>query len=260
MRRAGRAPRRTPWKVAFFAVAAVGLVAGVAWALLGSSFFVVRSVRISGSVTVPRATVLAAAGIRLGTPLIRVDAGAVARRVERITQVQSARVTTSWPDTVVIWIRRRTAVLAVAAHGGFDRMDRYGVVLGWGRTRPRGLALLANPPGPAGSLRGNEAVFSAGTVVGGLPAWLRERVTAVRATGASVTLLLRGGATVTWGGPGRAAEKAEELAILLRTDARYYDVSDPVTAVTGLVVPGEPGRQGQHKQASHSAVVTGNLP
>jgi cell division protein FtsQ len=256
MRRTGRTRRRDRWKVAFCAIAAVGLVVGVAWALLGSSFFVVRSVRVSSSATVPGAIVLAAAGVRLGTPLIRIDTGAVARRVERITQVQSARVTTSWPDAVVIWIKPRTAVLAVAANGGFDRMDRYGVVLGWVSARPRGLVLLASP-GPAGSLRGNEAVFSAGTVVGVLPTWLRHRVTAVRAAGATVTLLLRGGETVTWGGPGRAAEKAAELAILLRTGARSYDVSDPVTAVTGLVNPGWSGRRGQRE---HRTILAGHLP
>lgn len=233
-----RARRRAPWAAAFFAVAVIGLAAGVAWALLGSRFFVVRSVQISGSATVPRATVLAAAGIRLGTPLIRVDTGAVARKVERITQVQSARVTKSWPDTVVIWIKRRTAVLAVAAHGGFDRMDRYGVVLGWGAAQPQGLVLLASPPGPAVTLHGNEVVLLTGTVVGDLPTWLRRQVTAVRAADGIVALLLRGGKTVIWGGPVRVAEKAAELAILLRTGARYYDVSDPLTAVTESAVPG----------------------
>ena len=43
---AGRAGRRRPhpWRAAFFALAAVGVVAGVAWALLGNRLFVVRSV------------------------------------------------------------------------------------------------------------------------------------------------------------------------------------------------------------------------
>jgi cell division protein FtsQ len=250
MRRAGW---RVPWKAAFFTAAVVGLVAGVAWALLGSSFFVVRSVRISGSGPLRRARVLAASGLRLGTPLIRVDTGAVARRLERITQVQSARVTTSWPDTVVIRIKRRTAVLAIAARGGFDRVDRYGVVLGWGAARPSGLVLLASQSGSAATLRGNEAVWAAGTVVVGLPAWLRHRVTAVRVSSGIVTLLLRGGDTVTWGGSGRPDEKAAELVILLRTNARYYDVSDPVTAVTGLLSGGQNG--GQH----NGTFTSGNL-
>src|SRR6266700_2170368 len=180
--------RHDPWKSAFFGLAAAALVAGVAWALLGSSFLVVRSVRTTGS-AVPRARVLGAAAVRLGTPLIRVDTEAVARRVERITQVQAARVTRSWPDAIVIWTKRRTAVFAVPANRGYRLVDSYGVVLG--------RASVA-PAGPA-----------------------------------DVILILHGGASVAWGGQGRAAQKAAELAVLLRTGARSYDVSDPGTAVTG---------------------------
>jgi len=225
---------RDRWKAAFFGLAAVALVAGVAWALLGSSFFVVRSVQTIGGGDIPRSQVLAAAGIVLGTPLIRVDTGAVARRVERITEVQVARVSRSWPDAVVIWTKRRTAVFAVPDGSGFDLMDPFGVVLGSAVRPPAGLVVLRSPDGPPGDLRGNPAVRAAGTVVQGLPAWLRHRVTAVRASGtAGVTLFLRGGVTVVWGGTGRAADKAHEMAILLRSGASYYDVSDPATAVTG---------------------------
>ena len=177
---------RDLWKAAFFGLAAAALIAGVAWALLGSSLLVVRSVRVSGSAQVPRALVLAAAGVRIGTPLVRVNTGAVARRVERITLVQSARVSRSWPDTIVIWIRRRTAVLAVPADGGYDLMDADGVVLATAAKRPADLPVLLSPGG---------------------------RV------------------TVVWGGTGRAAMKASELVILLRTGARSYDISDPGTVV-----------------------------
>jgi len=72
-----------PWKAAFFGVAAAGLIAGVAWALLGSSFLVVRSSPAVTGSAVRGLTVLAAAGIRTGTPLIRIDTRAAARRVER---------------------------------------------------------------------------------------------------------------------------------------------------------------------------------
>jgi hypothetical protein len=55
----------------------------------------------------------------------------------------------------------------------------------------------------------------------------------VRAPAADqVRLCLRGGVTIVWGGPSRAAAKAAELRILMRQQARYYDVSDPGTAVT----------------------------
>ncbi|HYS33686.1 MAG TPA: FtsQ-type POTRA domain-containing protein [Streptosporangiaceae bacterium] len=225
--------RHDRWKAAFFGLAATALVGGVAWALLGSSFLVVRSVRTTGS-AVPRARVLGAAGIRPGTPLIRVDTGAVARRVERIRQVQEARVTRSWPDAIVIWTKQRTAVFAVPAQHGYRLMDSYGVILGQAAVAPAGLVVLSTPARPAGTLRSDPAVLAAGSVVRTLPRWLRQRVARARAPGpADVILILRDGTSVAWGGPGRAAQKAAELAILLRTGARSYDVSDPGTAVTG---------------------------
>jgi cell division protein FtsQ len=251
--------RRDRWKVAFFGLAAVALAAGVAWALLGSSFLVVRTVRTTGS-QVPRATVLGAAGIALGTPLIRVDTAAIARRVERITQVQSARVTLSWPDSVVIWTRRRTAVFSMRARSGYDLVDSYGVVLRWSAARPSGLiplqlaTALAAATGRHGQLSHEPAVRAAGAVVRKLPAWLRTRLAAVRAEGpGDVLLILRGGVQVRWGSPGNCREKARAMAILLRTKARYYDVSDPATAVTGRAARSPAGAAGAHSPSRGSA-------
>ncbi len=216
-------------------MAALALAGGIAWALLGSSLFVVRSVRVlvTGGPPVPRGRVLAAARIAPGTPLVRVDPAAVARRVERIAVVESARVSLSWPDAVVIWVRPRIPELAVPAAAGYDLIDPAGVVLGWRPARPPGLPVLAAPRGSPAALRGDPRVRAAGVVVRELPGWLRRRVLSVRAGSASaVTLVLRGGLTVDWGGTRRAAQKARELAILLGTGARRYDVSDPYTAVT----------------------------
>jgi cell division protein FtsQ len=231
--------RSDRWKVAFIGLAAAGLIGGVAWVLLGSSFLVVRTVRTTGS-QVPRSTVLGAAEIKLGTPLARIDTDAIARRVERITQVQSARVTLSWPDSVVIWTRRRAAVFTVRAGHGYALVDSYGVVLGRTAARPAGLIALRPASGQAAwawqsrQLRREPAVLAAGAIVRGLPAWLRGRVTAIQADGpADVTLILHHGVRVQWGSQGNTSAKAKEMAILLRTNATYYDVSDPATAVTG---------------------------
>ena len=98
--------RRVRWKTVFFGLAAVAIVAGVAWALLGSRFLVVRSVQVTGTgPQVSRAQVLAAARIPAGLPLIRVNTAAVAQRVDGIRQVQSAQVSRNWPHTVVISVR-----------------------------------------------------------------------------------------------------------------------------------------------------------
>ena len=224
--------RRRRRRAVYLALAATAIVALAIWALLGSGLFVVRSVRVTGAGTVPRAEVLRAAGIKPGTPLARLDTAAVARRVEQITQVQSAQVSRDWPDSVTIAIRERTPVLAVASGAGFVLIDRSGVVLGQVSRRPAGMVLfMAADPG---SLRGSPAVGAAVTVLRQLPPSIRRLVRAVAAPSPdAVTLSQRGAITVVWGGTDRSAAKAAELEILMRTRASSYNLSDPNTAVTG---------------------------
>ena len=206
------------------------IVIGIAWALLGSSVLVVRHIKVTGNGQIPASRVRAASGIQQGTPLLRLDGSAASRRVERINRVLSARVSRSWPDTVVITIRVRTPSLVVAQAGAFELVDGDGVVLRTVGSRPSGLPLLR--PAPL-RLRGNPAVHAAARVLAELPGPVRQRVLAVTAKAAdAVTLHLRGRITVRWGGTERAAAKAKELRALLHTHARYYDVSSPTEAVT----------------------------
>lgn len=228
----GRRP--DPWKTAFFGVLAAAIVAAVAWALLGSSLLVVRSVRVSGTPLVPASRILAASGIRLGMPLIRINPAAVAHRIEQISQVQSASVTRDWPDTVVISVRDRVPALALASDGRFALVDASGVIVRWAAAPPPGMPLLEYPAGPASSLRGSQLVRAAVVVLHQIPASLRSRLIAMRVPAADrVTMILRHRVTIVWGSPGRSAAKARELAALMRANASYYDVSDPETAVTG---------------------------
>ncbi len=231
--RASSGRRGGPWKAAFFALAVAAIVVIAVWAILGSSLFVVRSVRVTGSGVVPRAEVLRAAGIVPGTPLARLNAAAAASRVERITQVQSAQVSREWPDTVVIAVTPRTPSLAVASPAGYTLIDKFGVAVSDVPSQPKGMPLL-DPAPPADSLRGNPAVLAAVTVLAEIPPQVRGTVTTVTAASPdAVTLHLRGGVTVVWGGTSRPAAKAAELVILMRTKASFYNLSDPATAVTG---------------------------
>lgn len=229
-----RRHRPDPWKTSFFVLAVVALIGGVAWALLGSNFFVVRSVRVNGAGSIPRQTVVNAAGVKIGTPLIRVDAAAVARRVDKITQVQSASVRRLWPDSIAITVVRRTPTFLVRANRGYDVIDSYGVTLGRAAGLSTGLVLLSSSVGPATALRGNAGVLAAGAVVRRLPSWLRHRLLEVRVRqGPRVILILWPHITVVWGDAARTAAKAAEVGVLLRTKATYFDVSDPGSAVTG---------------------------
>ena len=244
---AGRSPSESlarahsPWRTAFIAVAVVGLVVGIGWALLGSKLLVVRSVVVNGTHLVPASQVRTAAGISPRLPMIRVDTQAAARRLEGITQVKSATVTKSWPDHIVITIHERTPALAVrvpATAGGtaqgssYDLIDPAGVVVRSSATRPASMPVFQTTAGP-GALRGNPGVAAAVSVLHELPPSLARTVAAMAApTAQEVKVGLANGITIVWGDPGEAREKATELAILMRTHARYYDVSAPGTAVT----------------------------
>jgi cell division protein FtsQ len=236
--RTSRRPRPSrpggPWRAAFFALTAAAILAAAVWALLGSSLLVARSVRVTGAPAAQRAEVLRAAGIATGTPLIRISTSAVARRVEQITQIQSARVSRDWPDSVVIAVTERTPALVVASGAGYALIDRFGVVIGHVATRPPRLTLLTSGPADLASLRGSPAIAAAVTVLRQLPPSIRAQVRGVAAPSAdAVTLDLGHGITVLWGGTDRPAAKAAELAILMRGKADFYNLADPDTAVTG---------------------------
>jgi cell division protein FtsQ len=216
---------------AFVAALALTILVVAGWALLGPTVLVVRHVRVTGaSPQLPAATVREAASIPLGTPLARLNTAAAARRVERLPAVLSARVSRSFPDTVVIAVRPRVAAVAVPTGSGYALVDSHGVTVSSAASVPAGMPVLTSPP-PV--LAGSPAVRAAVLVVAELPSSLRAEVRSVSASGGSVTLQLTGGITVVWGGPGQGAQKAAELGVLLGTHARYYDVSDPATAVTG---------------------------
>jgi cell division protein FtsQ len=238
--RGSRPGGHQPWRAAFFALAAVAIVFGVGWALLDSRFFVVRSVAVTGTHLVTGAEVRSAAAVPLGLPLIRLNSAMIAHRVEQIRQVESAQVSRDWPDGVTITVIERTPVLAVASGPGYQLIDKYGVVVESSSRRPRALpslelsAVPGSGPVSVPELRGSPAVYAAAVVLHELPRYLARSVVSLQAPSATeVTLRLARGITIVWGGTDRAAQKSRELAVLMRTHARSYNVSAPGTAVTG---------------------------
>jgi cell division protein FtsQ len=220
------APRRT----VAFGLLVCAVLAGGAWALLGSSLLVVRHIEVTGNRLVTAAQVRKAARIKTGAPLATVNTVAAARRVEQLAPVLSATVRRAWPDAIIITVHERTPVFAVAAAGRYQLVDPSGVTVRWVTRKPASLPLLSSPPAV---LRGSAAVHAAAVVFSQLTPDLRKRVTSVSAASAgSVTLHLRGRVTVLWGSAGNPAQKLAELGMLLRRHAHYYDISDPNSAVT----------------------------
>jgi cell division protein FtsQ len=225
--------RSSRWKVLFVALLVAGVLGTAAWVLLGSRLLVARHIDVVGERLVSRDRVLAAARVRLGEPLIRLDTGAVRDRVEAVQEVETARVERRWPATVRIVIRERTPIAAVQRDNRFLQIDRYGVTVLTSAARPRGLPSLA----VADAVPSDPALRAGLAVIRTLPPWISHRVAGVDARSPeAVTLRLQEGVTIVWGAPERAQDKLRLLRGLLSTTpqrgVKTIDVSSPEVVTT----------------------------
>jgi cell division protein FtsQ len=186
----------------------------------------VRTVRVVGATTLDPASVIAAAGVPVGTPLARVDVTGARARIEALPKVASVEVRRGWPHDLVLAVVERTPAAAVpTATGGVDLVDAGGVTFSHAAS-PGRLPVVRAPD--------SSGLRSALDVLSALPASLRATVVSARAsTRDDVTLVLSSGATVRWGDASRGQRKAVVLAALVRSPARIYDVTAPdLPAVT----------------------------
>ncbi len=214
--------RRTVWSLAL-----VAPLLGLGWVVLGSSLLAVQHVLVSGEGRLTQAQVVAAAGVSDGTPLARVDTAAVARRIRALGPVASVTVSRGWPHALRISVVERQPVVAVPQGSRVLLLDRDGVSVGTAATAPKGvLRLDVSDPS-----HGNRTTAAALTVLRGLPRSLAAQLAALRAgSPEQVTLLLRGGRTVLWGGDRDGAAKAAAVLALLRMPGTVFDVSAPGVA------------------------------
>ncbi len=201
----------------------------LAWLLLASPWLKVDGITVEGNTRLTAQRVQIAVGVPPGTPLARVDTGAVERRVQRLPAVESVEVTRSWPDTLVVTVKERHAVVGVLDRGTWTLVDRDGVAFGSATALPEGaVRLQVRALGPD-----DPSTRAALAVLAELPQGLRSRVVVVRAASdVAVSLQLRGGRTVVWGPPGGAVTKAAAVLALLKRPGKVLDVSAPGVATT----------------------------
>lgn len=216
--------RRRLWVLVALVVASGAVVGG--WFLLHSSMLSARVVTVIGSTHTPAAEVESVAGLSDHPPLIDVDPGAVAARLEALPWVRSASVRREWPDGVRVEIVEQApaAVVALPDDGGpaaaSDRwalVDRAGRVLADASSQPAGLVELVGSgrPGPPGSWL--PAVAGPGlTVAATLPEAFSKQVTAVVVgRDGAVTLRMTTPVTIDLGNTTQLEEKYEDAAAVL---------------------------------------------
>jgi cell division protein FtsQ len=208
----------------------VFLAIGSIYLLVESPFLDVDHVRVSGTSRLDPAAVAQAAAVKSGSPMLRLDTGAVRARVERLPWVANAKVTRALPGTVRISVTERVPV-------AFVRGDDGHVVL----VDASGFAIAESDPPADGpiEIRGVRRVPAVGTTlaparVAGitreLSAALAANVAAIDATD-GVTLLLRSGGQIRFcTATDIAAKGAAADAVIASRGAKpftYIDVCVP---------------------------------
>jgi len=219
--RRSRLPNR---KLVLTAVAAALVGALVIWLVAFSPVLGVKRVVVRGEHTLSAAKVLAVAEVPNGRPLVRVDTAAIQQRVDALPDVESARVTTSLPNTIVIAVIERRPVGYVQAGGGDVLVDRTGAQYRTVSSAPAGLPLFALPSGASATPTG----AAVAAVASSLPHSLLVKVASIQAFDpTAITLLLTDQRVVRWGSSFRNADKARILPTLLKQLGTRFDVTNP---------------------------------
>jgi cell division protein FtsQ len=228
------------------AVAAVVVVVVIGWALLHTRWFSAQVVSIDGiHPHTSVAAIEAAAGLVGHPPLISVDPGPTAARVEALPFIASARVQRHWPDAVTVTVSERIPTLAMAGpKGAWSVLDGTGRTLQVVPTRPAGLVTLV--------VRTPEGVVAPSPVGGGLPASaamalevgrtlpaaFSAQVVSLTATPeGTISLSLNSGITLMLGTDADLSAKYEDVAAIIAhgdlRGATVIDVSVPQSPTVG---------------------------
>jgi cell division protein FtsQ len=196
------------------------VIGGCAWFTPALS---VRTVKIDGLVAVPEQQVRDQLEIPSGRSVLRIDTTSMAKRVASIPKVRTVRVQRVFPSTVKVTVAERAPILFFDSPQGAHLVDAESVEFAI-EPAPIGVPeLVTDHPG------GNDPVTkSAVSVLAVLPPALSIQVGEVAARSISdISLNLRDGRTVVWGGTNDAERKAAVVLPLLTRDGTVFDVSSP---------------------------------
>ena len=227
--------RRLWWLWLVLLLAGLG---GLGWAATQSALLDVERIEVEGAGgNVTEAEILAAAGIRLGQPLVELDLAAVDARLTAVPWIAEATVSRSWSGTVRLRILERSAVaVGVDPEGRRVLLDSVGAVLeevpmaapepGFTRIRIDGF-------GPTGSrIQGIAPLLRAAEAV---PSDLGAWIVALTPTGDGIRAELVGGAVAEFGESDDYRDQVRTLATVLTqvtlTCLREVDVSIPENPV-----------------------------
>ncbi len=237
-RRQGR--RRLAWLAG---IAGVVVVVGIGLALLHTPWMSAQVVTVTGPhPNTSSAAIEAASGLTGHPPLIDVDPGSVAARVERLPYIEAAQVRRDWPDGVRITVTERVPAVQMAGPGTeWTVLDAHGRALGRVPARAPGLVqlvvhtsaggaggVLAPATGQTLDVRAQPALAVCRTLP---PAFVAQVLSVTGAPDGTVSLYLNSGLTVLLGTTDDLTAKYEDVAAILAhaslVGAKTIDVTVP---------------------------------
>jgi cell division protein FtsQ len=218
-------------------VSSVLSAVGLAYLIVMSPILDVDHIAVEGVHHLNGTQVTAAAGVRRGDHLLLVDPGAVARRVEQIPWVRSAKVARDLPGTLRITVTEYTPAAFVRVPGAVMLVAANGHVI----------ARANNPPAGTVEIRGIRRAPAAGEtlapadaagIVPHLPAAFARQVEAVDVSDSGVALEMLGGGEIRLGNASNLAAKAASAQAVIdhlaqtHSSYSYIDVSTPNRAIS----------------------------
>ncbi|MET0626967.1 MAG: FtsQ-type POTRA domain-containing protein [Acidimicrobiia bacterium] len=219
-------------------VVVIGLlvVGTAAWVATRSPFLDVDHLVVSGNARATADEVLAAAGVAPGDPMVWIDPGAAARKIETLPWVLHAEVKREWPDTVKVVVAERVPVAWLdTGFGNALVLDRDGRALTTEAPAPVGLPQVLDVAAvPIGV---TVAQPEGARIAGALAPDQLANVRTIAVAAHRATLVVASGQEVRLGRPTQVGDKMRAaFAVLAREEAAgkaYVDVSAPSTPVAG---------------------------
>ncbi|MFG1797991.1 cell division protein FtsQ/DivIB [Nocardia sp. NPDC049149] len=211
---------RRIWLWGLLSVCVLAVVAAVA---LFTPVLSVRTVKVDGAIAVPEQQVRSLLEIPSGRSMLRIDTTEIARRVANIPKVRTARVQRVFPSTVKVTVVERVPVLFFDSPQGAHLLDAESVEFAI-EAAPIGVPrLITDHPASA-----DPVTKAAVGVLAVLPPALGIQVDEVVARSISdISLNLKDGRTVLWGGTNDATRKSAVVLPLLTRPGTVFDVSSP---------------------------------
>jgi cell division protein FtsQ len=206
-------------------IGAIAAGAGVlGWLIFLSPVLGVRSIEVSGASVLTDDEVRAAAAIRSGFPLARVDTGEIAARVAALAPVAAVDVSRGLPSTLHITLTERVPVAGVRKDDLYHLFDRDAVVFQTAKSLPVDVVEVKLPDtGPL-----DRPMKAAARVIQALTPQLRAELVRLEVAGpAGILLVLKKDRMVTWGDAEQSDQKAKVATALLVQKGQYLDVSVP---------------------------------